>query len=39
MVIASTTRQLIGERFEVGEGRKCSLKGIEEPISAWPVMP
>ncbi len=36
-MIASTTRRLIGDRFEVGEVRKCSLKGINEPISAWPV--
>ena len=37
VVIASTTRRLIGERFEVTELRNCSLKGIAEPVTAWRV--
>ena len=36
IVIASMTRRLIGDRFEVGQVRKCSLKDFGE-LSAWPV--
>jgi class 3 adenylate cyclase len=37
VVIASTTRRLIGERFDVTELRNCLLKGIAEPVTAWRV--
>ena len=38
MVIAESTRQLIGNLFECSDLGKAALKGIAEPVQAWQVV-